>query len=414
MDDFDRTVWCLLGLPFDAVTTDEAVSRVREAARASSRCFVSTANVNFVVACGTDNDFRNSVVDSDLSLADGMPLVWLARLLGIPLAERVAGSDLFEALRHTTLPRSGRGGKVPLFGPEVQGRAGGGTHSEGISEPIKVYFFGGQDGVANEACERLNAEPGMLHCVGAHGPGFGSLDEMSAPSIIEQINSSGADFLVVALGARKGQAWIVRNLSSLTVPVISHLGAVVNFVAGHIRRAPRWLRQVGLEWAWRIWEEPALWRRYWRDGIALFGELITRVAPYAAWRQSSRGKGGGGTAMVSVSRQPRFVPIGGGEGAAVRNSDDGRTPPVTLLAMAGALTAQNLAPIREAFREAALSGADLVLDLRDAVTVDGAFLGLLLMLEKHVRRRSGRLTLVNPSRAVKRVFYWNRVDYLLG
>jgi N-acetylglucosaminyldiphosphoundecaprenol N-acetyl-beta-D-mannosaminyltransferase len=343
-----------------------------------------------------------------------MPLVWLARLLGMPLAERVAGSDLFEALRELAPSSVSRAGRIQPVGPEVLGQAGGGDTLQGMSEPVAVYFFGGADGAAIQACENLNAEPGMLRCVGAYGPGFGSLDEMSAPSIIERINSSGADFLVVALGARKGQAWIVRNLPALTVPVVSHLGAVVNFVAGHIRRAPRGVARAGLEWAWRVWEEPGLWRRYWRDGTALFHFFVMRVLPYAAWRQFSREKGRGATARVSASRELGDAPRGGEEGAPIESSGVGSAPPVTVLAVAGVLTASNLAPVRAAFREAASAKADVVLDLRDASTVDGAFLGLLLMLEKHVRRRGGRLTLANPSRAVARTFYWNGVDYLLG
>ncbi len=99
MVDFNRNVYCLLGLPFDAVTLSEAVDRVRRAAFSRQRCFLSTPNLSFLIGCLADRGFRDSIINSDLSVADGMPLVWMARLLGISIRERVAGSEVFEALR---------------------------------------------------------------------------------------------------------------------------------------------------------------------------------------------------------------------------------------------------------------------------------------------------------------------------
>jgi N-acetylglucosaminyldiphosphoundecaprenol N-acetyl-beta-D-mannosaminyltransferase len=236
-----RNVHDLLGLPFDAITLEQAVAHIRMAAQTHTPCFFSTPNLNFLIASQTNAAFRQSVVDSDLSLADGMPIVWLAKLLAIPLPERVAGSDVFEALRQT--PIGGR--------------------------KIKVYFFGGPAGVAQRAAEKINTENGGMVCVGYETPGFGSVEDMSFPATLEKINASGAEFLVVALGAVKGQAWILHNRAQLKVPVVSHLGAVVNFVAGNVQRAPLWMQKTGLEWLWRVKEEPGLWARYFNDGVAL-------------------------------------------------------------------------------------------------------------------------------------------------
>ena len=374
MNDFDRDVCCLLGLPIDAVTMAQAVARVRAAAASRTRCFVSTPNLNFLIAAQDDAGFRQSVLDSDLSLADGMPILWLARLTGVPLPERVAGSDVFAVLRE---------------GEADRGREAAPTRTDG--DPLRVFFFGGQEGIAERACERLNAEGGGLRCVGAYGPGFGSLDEMSAPAVIAQVNASEADLLVVALGARKGQAWIVRNLAGLTIPVVSHLGAVINFVAGNVRRAPAWMRRAGLEWAWRIREEPALWRRYAGDGLELLWLMVTRVMPFLVWRLVNRG-GGAAPAEVAHGRKANST---------------GR------IALRGGLVASALAPVRQAFREAAAAGGDLVVDLGGVTRVDGAFLGLLLVLEKHVRRAGGRLVVENTPSTVRRIFRWNGVGYLV-
>src|SRR4051812_3004369 len=79
--DFQRDVYCVLGLPFDAVTMTQTVARVRQAALTNKRCFISTPNLNFLIAARSDTAFRDSVLNSDLSLADGMPLIWMARLL---------------------------------------------------------------------------------------------------------------------------------------------------------------------------------------------------------------------------------------------------------------------------------------------------------------------------------------------
>src|SRR4051812_14302154 len=118
--DFSRDVYCLLGMPVDAVDLAGAEQRIRSAAERRSPCFLSTPNVNFLVTCQSDDAFRDTLLDSDLSVADGMPLVWLGRLVGIPLRERVAGSSLFEALRH------GPGKRLSVFffgGDEAAGEA---------------------------------------------------------------------------------------------------------------------------------------------------------------------------------------------------------------------------------------------------------------------------------------------------
>ncbi|WP_448172326.1 WecB/TagA/CpsF family glycosyltransferase [Rhizobacter fulvus] len=248
---FGRTLVCILGLPFDAVDIAQAVQRIRDAAFGGQRCFVSTPNLNFAMAAQHDAAFRDSVLHSDLSLVDGMPLVWIARALGRPIRERVSGADVFEAL-------------AAHAGP-----------------PVDVFLFGGPPGAAAQACERINQRAGGVRCVGFDAAGFGSIEAMSSDAQIDRINRSGAHFVVVALGAAKGQAWIEHNAPRLAAPVLSHLGAVVNFAAGTVQRAPSWVQAAGLEWLWRIKEEPALWRRYARDGLAALSVLLTCVLPDA-------------------------------------------------------------------------------------------------------------------------------------
>lgn len=255
-----RQQFQVLGLPFDAVTTEQACERIVEAIDERQRCFISTANLNFVINAQKDTDFARSIKLSDLNLADGIPLIWAARFLNIPLPERVAGSTVFERLAEKASPE----------------------------KPIRIFFFGGNEGVAEKACHNLNQQGSGLFCCGYYYPGIGSVESMSNENIIQQINAAKPDFLVVSLGAKKGQSWILHNLSQLDVPVVSHLGAVVNFVAGTVKRAPTFWQKAGLEWLWRIIEEPYLWRRYFNDGIAAIKLAVDLVK--IKFRRQSFGK----------------------------------------------------------------------------------------------------------------------------
>ena len=250
-------------MPIDVGGMATVLSRIDVAAATRRPLFISAPNLNYLINVQSDLDFRESLLQSDLCPADGMPIVWIARLVGVPLKHRVAGSDLFDALKA--------------------------RHN--VANPLKVFFFGAPEGIAAAACRALNAQPSGVCCVGSHYPGFGSLEDMSRKDLIHKINSSNADFLVVALGGKKGQSWLQRNQYRLSIPVRAHLGAVINFQAGTVRRAPPFMRKLGLEWLWRIKEEPYLWRRYWNDGWVLLRLLFTRVLPLIVWTQLHSGYG---------------------------------------------------------------------------------------------------------------------------
>src|SRR5262249_15057360 len=147
------------------------------------------------------------------------------------------------------------------------------------SRQLRVFLFGGAAGIAAAAARTLNGVPSGLSCVGTIDPGYGTIDEMSRDEILASVNGSGADFLAVSLGAKKGQLWLRRNHNRLTIPVRAHLGATLNFQAGTVKRAPARLRAWGLEWLWRMKEEPHLWPRYLHDGCVLLGLIFTRVLP---------------------------------------------------------------------------------------------------------------------------------------
>jgi N-acetylglucosaminyldiphosphoundecaprenol N-acetyl-beta-D-mannosaminyltransferase len=238
-----------LGIPVDNLTLDDTVDRVIAMAkmRDGRARLVSTLNVDFLVnSLGTrftrarHPELLNVLRNSDLVTADGFPILWLSRIVGRPLQQRVCGSDLV---------------------PELAARAS----REGLS----IFFLGGGEGVAQAAADTLVARHEDLRIAGAtapyihtEGPGLAECvadDE----AIVEKINTSGADILLVGLGNPKQELWFNRNRDKLKVPVSIGVGGTFEFITGSTRRAPEWVRRMNLEWIYRITQDPGrLWRRY--------------------------------------------------------------------------------------------------------------------------------------------------------
>ncbi|WP_246666879.1 WecB/TagA/CpsF family glycosyltransferase [Bradyrhizobium guangdongense] len=364
-NDILRDAYGIFGIPIDCVSWNSVFLRLESAVKERVPFLISTPNLNFLIASMSDANFRSTLLFSDLCPPDGMPIVWLAKLFGVPIKTRIAGSDIFEALK--------------LRWPQ---------HA-----PLKVFLFGGAEGVAEEASRRINSRPGGLLCVGSFYPGFGSVDEMSDQSIIEVINDSGADLLVVALGAQKGQIWLKCNHYRLTIPVRSHLGATLNFEAGTITRAPRILRGAGLEWLWRIKEEPVLWRRYWHDGLEFLQLFVTRVLPllaFSRWYHFANNR----SDAISVSFPER--------------------PHDIVIQINGAAIEKNVGQVAERFMLALDADRDVLLDLVGVTRIDSRFIGLILMLSKELERRGRTLRFGGISAPVSRLFRLGGFEFLLA
>jgi N-acetylglucosaminyldiphosphoundecaprenol N-acetyl-beta-D-mannosaminyltransferase len=361
-DDLAREVYCLLGIPVDAVDMTRLVHTVEEAAANKTPLLISTPNLNFLVASHRDPEFRETLLLSELCPPDGMPLVWIARLLGLPIHERVAGSDLLATLK-TNRQRG-----------------------------LRLFLFGGAEGVAAAAAKKLNEGLGGLSCVGFMFPGFGSIEDMSQEDVIEKINKTRADFLVAALGAQKGQLWLRRNHNRLQIPVRAHLGAAVNFEAGNITRAPIALRKLGLEWLWRIKEEPHLWRRYWSDGALFVKLLFSRVLPLAIYERWQ---------LFNASRQ----------GLVIEVFQDDKTVTLELI---GAAIASNVGKATVILREAVGTKKTVRLNLSRTRAVDARFLGLFLMLRKYAKNNGVKIAFCGASSQLQTIFRLNEVGFLLA
>jgi len=358
-----RPVYCILGMPIDAVNMATVVRSVDQASNNRTPLLLSTPNLNFLVGSLSDPEFRESLLDSDLCPPDGAPIVWIARLLGLPVKERVAGSDLLDELR----------GRHPQMGR------------------LTVFLFGGAKGIAEAAARKLNAQSSGLSCVGAMDPGFCDVEQMSKDTIIDALNFSGADFLILALGAKKGQLWLHRNHHRLTIPIKAHLGAAINFQAGSVSRAPLLLRSWGLEWLWRIKEERYLWRRYRDDALVLLRLLFTRVLPLAVISRWSR------------SRRRGSLRIG--------KTQAGQSVSISL---GGVASEDQIVPAISCFEEALTYHKNIVLDLDGLHFIDARFLGLLLMLRKELKVRKAKLAFTGVSSSIMRIFRLNELEFLLA
>jgi N-acetylglucosaminyldiphosphoundecaprenol N-acetyl-beta-D-mannosaminyltransferase len=353
-DDLEREVYCVCGMPIDAIEMPAVLHRIAQAAAEGRRYLISTPNLNYLVNSQADAEFRESLLLSDLCPADGIPIVWISRLLGLPIKKRVAGSDVFEALKSKS--RSGT--------------------------MLKAFLFGSTEPIAAEAAKRLSADGIGVKCVGWLCPGFGDVSEFSKDKFIDEINASGADLLVAALSAKKGQIWLYQNHFRLRIPVRTHLGATINFQAGSLKRSPLVLQRLGLEWLWRIKEEPKLFKRYWNDGRVLFRVLVVQILPIflsLRWRR-----------LRASSTRHDFVIVSSEKGT-----------PLTV-SISGDASAESVAAATSSFRKALEAGKAIRIDLSRTRTLDARFFGLLLMLRKRLRLLGFPLSFVGLSPKLER------------
>ena len=223
----------LLGVKIDNFSLIEVLQKIQGFLVDGGQHQIATVNPEFIVLAQKDREFREILNRADLNVADGFGIVLAARLTGKKIM-RVAGVDLIENLRL----RLGNN---------------------------KIFLFGGENGAAEKAARDW---PVVI--------GFSENPE----NAVELINGCQPDILLVALGAPKQEKWITQNLAKIpSVKVAIGVGGAFKFLSGQVRRAPRWLRRIGLEWAWRTIMEPSRIMKVWRS-VIVFGWLVikTRVA----------------------------------------------------------------------------------------------------------------------------------------
>jgi N-acetylglucosaminyldiphosphoundecaprenol N-acetyl-beta-D-mannosaminyltransferase len=258
---------------------------------------------------------------------------------------------------------------------------------------LKVFFFGAPEGVADAACQNINATAKNMTCVGAYYPGYATVDELSTNAVIDRINSSGADLLVACLGSQKGQTWLQRNHDRLQIPIRIHLGAAVKYEAGVIKRAPVSLQRRGFEWLWRIKEEPNLFGRYLKDGLVLLQVLFSRIVPLYLFDRLDR------------QRFRRKM-----QNLLVARSEDDAT---ITLHLAGAAIARHVNDALPHFQEALLAEKPIIINFADIKLIDARFIGLLLMLRKQLNKRQLPLRFGEVPLRIKTIFQLSGFGFLL-
>jgi N-acetylglucosaminyldiphosphoundecaprenol N-acetyl-beta-D-mannosaminyltransferase len=249
-----RTV-VVLGIPFKDVSFNDVVEWVNQ--RVRSRCpgYIATANMDFIMQAWRDPEQQRILLEADLVVADGIPIVWLSRLMGFGLKERVTGSDL-----------------VPMFA-ELCAREG-----------FSLYGLGGAPGVAEKAMECLSQRYPGLRVAGCYSPPKADVLSMNNAEILSKLDAANPDILLVAFGAPKQEKWVNMHIREWKVPVSIGIGGSLDFLAGAQKRAPRIIQKCALEWLWRMMSDPPrLFKRYISNifffSIALAKLFVLRYGP---------------------------------------------------------------------------------------------------------------------------------------
>ena len=227
----------VLGVPLALTDYERTLDWVDATIAAGGRGYVCVAAVHSVMLFGEDPEFRAAVRRASLVVPDGQPLVWALRALGHPLPDRV-------------------------YGPELMDRACARAAARGT----RFFLYGGRDEAALALLtERLRERHPGLRIAGAHAPPFRPLRPDEEDRVVDEINASGAHVVWVGIGVPKQEKWMAAMRDRLEAPVLVGVGAAFDFHAGLVPQAPPRMQALGLEWAFRVAQEPGrLWRRYAR------------------------------------------------------------------------------------------------------------------------------------------------------
>lgn len=256
----------VLGVPLALTDYRRTIDWMDATVDAGGRGYVCVAATHTVMACQEDPELREAVLRSSLTVPDGQPLVWAMSALGHGLPSRVYGPELMD--RHCA--RAAQNG-------------------------TRIYLYGGRDRRALKALAGTLRErhPG-LRIVGGWSPPFRRLTAEEDARVVADINDSGADVVWVGIGVPKQEKWMANHRDVLHAPVLVGVGAAFDFHAGLIPQAPRWMQSSGLEWAYRLAQEPTrLWKRYARYNPRFVGGFA------AQWLRHRRRRGSAAAPLLA-------------------------------------------------------------------------------------------------------------------
>lgn len=231
----------------DNLTMDEALERIGVLIKENSNSYVVTPNVDHIVKLEKDKELQEVYKHASLVLTDGKPLIWISKWYGTPIKEKISGSDLFPRL----CEKASRDGYT-------------------------MFFLGAAEGVAAKAAERLQERYKNLNVVGTYSPPMGfEKNPKEIAKVIALVKQHKPDILIVGLGCPKQEKFMYQYRDELEVPVSLGLGASLDFEAGNMKRAPKWMCNCGFEWLFRLIQEPKrMFKRYIVDDMVIFKMAI--------------------------------------------------------------------------------------------------------------------------------------------
>lgn len=226
----------------DNLTMAETLNEIDKLIQKKNCSYVVTPNVDHIVRLEKDEELQKVYKNASLILTDGKPLIWISKWYKTPIKEKISGSDLF---------------------PRVCQLA--------ANKNYTMYLLGAAEGVADTAARNLMKKYPRLNIVGTYSPPFGfEKNEQEMNKIKTQIQDVHPDILIVGLGCPKQEKFMYYHCKELGVPISFGLGASIDFEAGNIKRAPKWMSNHGLEWLYRFSKEPKrLFKRYFVDDLKI-------------------------------------------------------------------------------------------------------------------------------------------------
>jgi N-acetylglucosaminyldiphosphoundecaprenol N-acetyl-beta-D-mannosaminyltransferase len=223
----------VIGIPICNLPFEAQINQIVSWAKKHQSKIVCVANVHMSIEARQNSDLANLLKHADLVTPDGIPLVWMLKLMGTKRAERVAGMDIFLA-----------------------------TCEQAAQAQISIFLLGSKPDILDQIHQRLTTEFPLLKIAGMISPPFGPLDPATDTNIIKTINTSGAGIVFVALGCPKQELWMAQYQEQIPAVMIG-VGAVFPVYAGALKHAPKFIRASGFEWLFRLIQEPRrLWKRY--------------------------------------------------------------------------------------------------------------------------------------------------------
>ena len=232
----------LLNTYVNNVNMDEAIQAIEDMIASEKKSYIVAINVDVVMKIENDSYLKEITDKADMVLVDGQPLVWISKWHKHPVKAKISGSDL-----------------VPLLCEKA------------AKKGYSMFIIGGKDGIAEKAKCNLEKDYPGIKIVGTYAPPFGfEKDEKELTKINEMISNAHTDLLIACFGCPKLEKWIYENYQKYDAKVSVCAGATVDFLAGNVNRAPKWMSEHGLEWFYRFTQEPKrMFKRYFVDDVKI-------------------------------------------------------------------------------------------------------------------------------------------------